>query len=352
MGGLVRGLYLRADAALCQLLAPFVGRPGWRSAHLQPLATDAGPTDARDIGDGAAASIGAAGHALVKKCVLGEGPLWDADTATVYWLDVALQRLHAFRPSTAELRTSRVPPVTSAAVKCVDGGLLIATRRGIGRFDPDTTRFDLIPETAPQWPRNRYNDGKCDRAGRFWTGTMRLEGSPGREKLFRFDPARGLACMDDGFTVCNGLGWSPDDRRFYLADTFDRCVYVYDFDLNSGAIENRRVFARWPEAAGAPDGLTVDADACVWVASARGWRLTRFDPDGKVERTLKTPVPRPTSCTFGGPNLDTLFVTSSRLGLSRREFVEAPQSGDLLIIDPGVVGLAEPAFACGSAKWN
>ena len=353
MGSLVRSIYLRADATVALLTAPFAGPPAWKPVTKQAWATrQAFEPPARAMGAPRTQAHEIVGHALASKCVLGEGPVWDAGSATLYWLDIALQRLHAYRPVTARTCTARVPAATGAAAKCATGALLLATRRGIGPFDPGTARFKRVPATATQWPRNRYNDGKCDRAGRFWTGTLRLAGPASRERLFRFDPRGGLACMDEGFTACNGLGWSPDDRRFYLVDTFARCVFVYDFDLASGTIENRRVFAQWPDGPGVPDGLTVDADGCVWVANAGAGQLVRFDANGTIERTVSLPVPRPTSCTFGGPGLGTLFVTSSRLGLSRSDLAAAPLSGSLLMFDPGVAGLAEPAFAVEGAPWN
>jgi sugar lactone lactonase YvrE len=221
----------------------------------------------------------------------------------------------------------------------------VATNRGIGRFDLDNLRFDLFRQTAPDWPHNRYNDGKCDRAGRFWTGTMGLTGASGQDKLYRFDPGHGLAAADAGFSLCNGMGWSPDNSRFYLVDSRARRIYVYDFDLANGTIENRRVFAEIPEQLGVPDGLTVDAEACVWVAIYGGWRLTRYDPAGRVERVLMLPVPLVTSCAFGGSDLRTLYVTSARRGLSPRALAKAPLSGSLLALESGVPGLAEPVFA-------
>ena len=298
-----------------------------------------------EVSGGAPAPRDSVRQVLPADCVLGEGPFWSAEEGVLYWLDIRLQKLHAWRPATAETRTQRLPAPTGAAAPCADGRLLVATSRGIGRFDTRTARFDLIANTAPDWPRSRYNDGKCDRAGRFWTGTMRLKGPHGQEKLYRLEPDLGFTCADGGFTLCNGLGWSPDDRCLYLADSHAGCIFVYDFDLATGSIANRRVFAQVPAAAGVPDGLTVDSEGCVWVACARGWRLVRYDPDGSAERIVQLPVSRPTSCAFGGPDLATLYITSARGGLARRALAEAPWSGSLLAIEPGVPGLPEPVFA-------
>jgi sugar lactone lactonase YvrE len=349
MAGLLRALVRRAEAGLYLFLPPRAAVSAWHPAVVEPFTADAptryDPANGGFRGERSETSIGV----LNAGCVLAEGPLWDPERKALLWLDISRQRLHEFRSASGEMRCHRLQALPGAAVRCNDGRLLLATHQGIGHYDPATCCFDLLPDTAPDWPRSRFNDGKCDRAGRFWTGTMRLAGEPGREKLFRFETGSGLECVDEGFTVCNGLGWSPDDRTFYLTDTAAGRIYAYDFDLLSGAIANRRVFAEVPAAAGRPDGLSVDADGGVWVASSGGWRLTRYDHDGRVERAVRLPVPRPTSCTFGGPGLATLFVTSSRLGLSRHELAEAPLSGSLFMLDAGVVGLPEPGFANGGS---
>jgi sugar lactone lactonase YvrE len=336
---------MRAEAGLYLLLPPCAAVSPWQPATVEPVKAEArpkyGPTDSRPPGDADEALIGV----LKTDCVLGEGPLWDPDGKALLWLDISRQRLHAFRLECGAVRRHRLPVLPCAAVRCTSGALLLATHQGIGHYDPETCCFDLVPGTAPEWPRSRFNDGKCDRAGRFWTGTMRLAGEPGREKLYRFEAGRGLVCVDEGFTVCNGLGWSPDDRTFYLTDTAASRIYAYDFDVLSGAVANRRTFAEVPAAAGRPDGLSVDAHGGVWVANSGGWRLTRYDQDGCIERTVRLPVPRPTSCAFGGPGLETLFVTSSRLGLSRRELAAAPLSGSVFVLDAGVAGLPEACFA-------
>ena len=349
VAGLLRNLIRRAEAGLYLLLPPRAAISAWQPIVVEPFTADA-PTRYDLANGGCRGKQGETPIGVLKAgCDLGEGPLWDPDRMELLWLDISRQRLHTLRPASAAMRCHRLPARPGAAVRCTDGRLLLATHEGIGHYDPGTCRFDLLPDTAPDWPRSRFNDGKCDRAGRFWTGTMRLSGDPGREKLYRFEAGRGLVCVDAGFTVCNGLGWSPDDRTFYLADTSASRIYAYDFDLLSGAIANRRIFAEVPAAEGRPDGLSVDAQGGVWVASSGGWRLTRYDQDGRVERAVRLPVPRPTSCAFGGPGLETLFVTSSRLGLSRRELAEAPLSGSLFLLDAGVVGLPEPCFANSGA---
>jgi len=336
---------MRAEAGLYSLLPPAAGISDWKPVMVEALAAADGVPAATGHGADGDATGATSGHVLGLACVHGEGPLWDTDRDTLYWLDISRQRLHAYRPATREARSHRLPAIPSAVALCTDHRLLVVTSRGIGQYVPDTGLMDLVAGTAPGWPRRRFNDGKCDRAGRFWTGTMRLRGEAGREGLYRFEAARGLTRVDEGFTVCNGLGWSPEDRTLYLTDTEARRIYAYDFDVASGAVANRRVFVDASDMAGKPDGLAVDAQGGVWVAIFGGWQLRRYDPDGLPERTLRLPVPHPTSCTFGGPALDTLYVTSSRLGLSRHELADAPLSGCLFAFDVALTGRPEPLFS-------
>jgi sugar lactone lactonase YvrE len=150
--------------------------------------------------------------------------------------------------------------------------------------------------------------------------------------------------MDSGFHVSNGIGWSPDDRVMYFADSAHGKIYAYDFDLDSGEVANRRAFVSMPEGNGLPDGLSVDSEGGVWVACWDGWSVTRYGPDGVVDRIVPLPVPRPTSCTFGGPDLTTLFVTTARIRLSSQVLADAPLSGSVLAVDAGVRGQSETVF--------
>jgi sugar lactone lactonase YvrE len=211
--------------------------------------------------------------------------------------------------------------------------------------DLTTGKASTIASPEAGKPGNRFNDGKCDRRGRFWVGTLAIDATPGHGSLYRLDPDGRCQTMDTGFHISNGLGWSPDDRRFYFTDTGPKRIYVYDFDAESGAIENRRVFAQLPDNVGSPDGLAVDADGFVWSAHWDGWCVTRYDPEGKVDRVINLPVPRPTSCSFGGPDLSTLYITSARIRLSAQQLAEAPMSGSVFALQAGVRGLPETPFA-------
>ncbi len=193
-------------------------------------------------------------------------------------------------------------------------------------------------------PENRFNDARCDRAGRLWAGSMPLDAATPTGALYRFDAAGAWEKMDSGFAVSNGLDWSPDDRTFYFVDTGPGIIYAYDFDIATGEISKRREFARIAPEEGRPDGLTVDADGNVWCAIWDGWCVRRYRPDGRLDREISLPVPRPTSCAFGGKDLETLFITSARVRLPERTLADAPLSGGVFALEPGVCGQRPVSF--------
>jgi sugar lactone lactonase YvrE len=236
--------------------------------------------------------------------------------------------------------------MTSIAIPKASGGLLVATPRGLmGLHLPDRT---LVPFAHPEAPHatHRYNDGKCDRRGRLWIASMDMAANANRGSLYRVEGDGAWKKMDAGFTVPNGLGFSPDSTRLYFADTFRKTIYVYDFDLPSGAIANRRPFVVFAESDGKPDGLTVDEDGCLWVALWDAWAVARFSPDGGELQRVRLPVPRPTSCCFGGSDLATLYVTSAAVRLSEQALAQAPLSGAVFAVTiDGVRGLPETTFA-------
>jgi sugar lactone lactonase YvrE/nucleoside-diphosphate-sugar epimerase len=278
---------------------------------------------------------------------LGEGPFWHPAEACLYWVDILAPAVHRFDPSSCAIRTTPLSSPVGAVVGCASGGMLAATQAGLLRL-----RDGCPPETLavlePDQPRNRLNDGKCDAAGRFWVGSMALDGSPRRGRLYRVDVDGTATCMDRGLSLCNGLGWSPDNRTMYLTDTPNGRIYAYDFDLDAGEVANRRVLVQVANDTGWPDGLAVDAEGCLWSAHWDGWRITRYDPAGRTIGTVAMPVARPTSCAFGGAALDRLYVTSARTGLSRAVLRRAPLSGSLFTIDTGVVGCPVGLFGAPS----
>lgn len=276
---------------------------------------------------------------------LGEGPVWDEAGQALWWVNILAPSINRFDPSAGTNKSIIVPDLVGAMALRSQGGTVLALRDGFYEFDPESGSAAAIAKPETGKPGNRFNDGKCDRQGRFWAGTMdHIENEPTGD-LYRLDPGGSVKRFPAGFVVTNGLGWSPDNKVMYFTDSAGRTIYVFDFDEATGEIENRRVFARADEDSGFPDGLCVDADGFVWGAHWGGWRVTRYDPAGHVERVLRMPVPQVTSCAFGGADLDILYVTSARVGLDADTLREAPLSGGVFAAHTGVKGLPEPKFA-------
>ena len=278
-------------------------------------------------------------------CFLGEGPVWSGSENRLHWVDILAPAIVSGDPATGKFTSKPMPELVGAVVPRRRGGLVAAMQTGFKAVDPDTGAVTLIAHPEADKPGNRFNDGKCDRRGRFWAATMAINTLPGEGSIYRLDADRRVTRMDTGFHVSNGLGWSPDSTRFYFTDSGPRRIYAYDFDLDSGALANRRIFVQVPDHVGIPDGLAVDAEGFVWSAHWDGWCVTRYDPDGKVDRVINLPVPRPTSCAFGGPDLTTLFITSARIRLSAQQLAEAPLSGSVFALQSGIRGLPETPYA-------
>lgn len=277
--------------------------------------------------------------------VIGEGPRWNAAEQRLYWVDfIENQNIHSWDPATREFASyGTEAPVTALGFRR-SGDLIVATRGQIATFSVATRQLRSFTAVV-EGPSLRLNDAAVDPRGRFWVGSMdsQKQQEP-HGSLFRFDPDGSLHTMDTGFTVSNGLGWSPDQRTFYFIDTFRRVILAYDYAAAAGTIANRRVFARTAEADGYPDGMAVDAAGHVLVAFWGGWKIIRYDPDGKVEREIRFPVANPTACAFGGKDLDELYVTTARLGLTPEQLADQPMAGDLFRVQVEFQGQQEAQF--------
>lgn len=275
---------------------------------------------------------------------LAEGPFWSVAEQKLYWVDILAPAVHRFDPSSGTNESCQLSRLVSSVIQCRDGGLIVTTTDGVETLDFPTRHLTRRVDPEAMQPENRFNDAKCDPAGRLWAGTMSLDATRKTGALYRIDPDDSWKRMDHPFTVANGLDWSPDGRVFYFTDSSAGTIYAYDFDLASGAIGKRRVFARIDPGDGRPDGLTVDAEGCLWSTLWDGWCIRRFDPQGRVMRDLRVPVPRPTSVAFGGADLRTLFITSARVRVPARILAEAPLSGGIFAVDAGVSGRAPNLF--------
>jgi sugar lactone lactonase YvrE/DNA-binding IclR family transcriptional regulator len=289
--------------------------------------------------------MGASAVAIPTAAFLGEGPIWLPDEKRLMFVDILAPAIITGDAASGQFETHSTGELVSAIVPRRRGGFIAAMQSGIKAIALETGRTTLIAAPEADKPGNRFNDGKCDRQGRFWAGTLAMDTKPGQGALYRLDADGRATKMDEGFHVSNGLGWSPDDKTFYFTDTGTKRIYAYDFDLATGTLANRRIFVQVPDGVGSPDGLSVDAQGFVWSAHWDGWCVTRYDPSGKTERVITLPVPRPTSCAFGGEGFKTLFITSARIRLSALQLAEAPLSGSVFALEAPAPGLPETPFA-------
>lgn len=265
-------------------------------------------------------------------CKLGEGPLWHAASQRLFWVDIKAPALFAMDLDSRSPQRWGMPESLGAIGLRAKGGLVGAFRRGFAYIDLDTGALTSVGDIAAHPPGNRFNDGHVDAWGRFWAGTMDDAEREPTGHLYRLDPDCHVERFEAGFVVTNGIEWSSDGRRLYFVESAQRRIWIYDFDMEQGRPGDRRLFAELDAHSGYPDGLTVDADDHVWSAHWDGSRVTRYRPDGSVERVVPLPVPRPTSCCFGGPDLTTLFVTSATIGLDAEVRDVAPLSGGVFAV--------------------
>lgn len=273
---------------------------------------------------------------------LGEGPCWNQDEQLLYWVDTYNHRVHQFNPATGADQFFDVGEVVGCIAPAGTNRLIMAQRSRLAFLDTSNGKVTPIITIEDNQPDNRFNDGKCDAAGRFWFGSMSTKGPLGC--LYRYDPNGSLHVIETGLTISNGLGWSPDDRIFYLTDSPLKTIYAFDFELESGSISNRRVFIDLTAESFFPDGLTVDREGCIWSAIWDGWCIIRFDPAGKEMMRVMLPVVRPTSCTFGDEDLMTLYITTASVGLSEAEIQNSFYSGDLFSLPTSTSGLLTHHF--------
>jgi len=282
---------------------------------------------------------------LDAKANLGEGPNWDADNQLLLWVNIQHNELHIFDPNTGKNQTINVGQQIGAAVRCKSGGLMLALQHGFSHLDTATEALTPVHDPEADCPANRFNDGKCDPAGRFWAGTMPLSGHSPTGSLYCMDTDRTVRRVLDKVTVSNGLAWSSDMAAMYYIDTPTREVAAFDYNPETGAISNRRVAVSIPEESGYPDGMTIDAEGMLWIALWEGSAVSRWDPrTGRHLESIEIPASLVTSCTFGGPDLDELYITTARRELEEKALARQPTAGGLFRAKPGVKGTEDYAF--------
>lgn len=275
---------------------------------------------------------------------LGEGPVWVPEEQALYWVDILRPTLQRWHPASGEYKNWMMPSDIGCFALRRQRGMVLALRSGFAYFDLEGGDVTPINDPEADKPFTRFNDGKCDRRGRFWAGTMDEDGPNTRGALYRLDPNGEYQQIKSDVGISNGLGWSPDNRIMYYTDSIKRTIWSYDYDLGEGIISRQKVFAQTPEDY-VPDGLTVDAEGFVWSAKWDGWKIVRYAPDGSIDLEVPLPVQRPTSCIFGGPHLDILYITSAKVGLSEAELLEQPFAGSVLMLETDTQGLPEPRFS-------
>jgi DNA-binding IclR family transcriptional regulator/sugar lactone lactonase YvrE len=269
---------------------------------------------------------------------LGEAPFWIAGSQSLLWVDILAPAVNLSGVAGGDTRATPLTELVGVVVPRRRGGYVAATQVGFRSLDLQTGQMSTLATPAGGMTGRRFNDGKCDAMGRFWAGTLALDATPQGGALYRLDVDGSIHEIERGFHICNGLGWTQDSKVFYLVDTGSRTIYAYDFDLASGALSNKRNLIVFDPSDGMPDGLAVDAEGYVWCAMWDGWAIKRIAPDGTIDRTIDLPVPRPTSCAFGGPDLKTLYITSARIRLSATQIASAPMSGSVFSVRVDVAG--------------
>ena len=293
---------------------------------------------------GAAAEVRVA---VASAALLGESPFWHPRENALYYVDIPGRRLQCFEPRSGELRHWDFDTEVASLAPRLNGTLLLALRNGLWAFDPVSGERERIAEPPYDAATERFNDGKCDPQGRFWVGTIYEPRDPALASLHCFAKGQ-LTKRAEGFTVMNGLAWSPNGRTMHWSDTKAHTIYAADFDPASGTPSRRRVFAQFPvkqpgesldRYGGRPDGAAMDAEGCYWVAMFEGQRLLRLSPEGETLRVVELPVRCPTMPCFGGPDLKTLYITSSRENRPAAELIAQPWAGCVLALDVDVPGL-------------
>ncbi len=285
---------------------------------------------------------------LSSQATLGEGPIWDPRYSAYWWVDIVEKKLFQFDPASQRNLSWQLDQMPGAVVARKSGGLMLALQHGFAGFDPESGQIEMFGDPESDQPDNRFNDGKCDPAGRFWAGTMRIDE---HMKIFTGSlyslesDRRVIKRLGGDIGVSNGIAWSKDATRMYFVDSPRRVIYQFDYDQTSGEIGNRTVVFTVPDEMGFPDGMTIDTNDKLWVAFWDGWCVAQICPTSSaVLAKVSLPVAAPTSCAFGGRDYRQLLITTASLGLSQDERLRQPLAGDLFVAEVHATGSQLPEF--------
>ncbi len=278
--------------------------------------------------------------------LLGESPRWHAGEARLYWVDIDAQQIHRLDPVTGDHAWMQLSEPVGCVAPRADGGLVAALGDGCALIDEwGTAPRPFGPAALAGLPHQRFNDGCVDGAGRLWVGSLTADKPKRDATLYRLDPDGSLTPMLGGLMTSNGAAFSPDSRTFYHADTPTHRIHAYAVDPATGALGEGRLFHKFVEGNGRPDGAAVDAEGCYWSALWDGWRIVRLSPRGELLQTVDLPVQRPTMIAFGGDDMRTAFVTSAGKNLTEGEHQAQPHAGGVFTFRVEVPGLVQPMFA-------
>jgi len=278
------------------------------------------------------------------KAILGEGPVWDEASDTLYWVDIKGKALHVHIPKIDVDRCINLPIEVGAVAPRVGGGLIAATRNGFAFLDPQNGMLDQIEDPEAEYPNNRFNDGTIDHLGNFIAGTMHDLETEKTGTVYCLESSGGVKPLFGGYVICNGPAFSPDGCTLYFSNSSEREILAFPYDAGVRDVGKPKLFTKITEAYGYPDGLAVDQEGCVWCALWDGGGVTRFSPQGDFLQFFALPVPHVTCCAFGGSDYEQLYITTASWGLSEAQMQESPLSGSLFVVTPGVRGMPSRAF--------
>jgi sugar lactone lactonase YvrE len=276
---------------------------------------------------------------------LAEGPLWHHHHQKLYWVDIEKMEFHTFDPLTnihSQLYTKKR---IGAVLPSKNGNLILALQGEIAELNSVTNEIKKLIDLEPGFPENRCNDGKCDRQGRLWIGTMQVDCKPGKGSLYCIDSNLKVTTVLQNLTISNGIGWSLAGDKMYFIDSNDQHVKQFDFKVDHPSLTNEQIIIRSETTNESPDGMCTDSEGMLWVAFWGGGRVGRYDPaTGKQLAEIEVPALHVTSCCFGGTDFQTLYITTARQGLSEQQLREYPLSGSLFSCQPGIGGLPADFF--------